>query len=746
MSKNKILKDICFFNINELKKKIFFDYNEKTIYYLSKKFNLSYDDCILMINNLYYLNQMNINDEKYLKLKEIKKFLDDNNLLIYDNNFLNYINSKNIITSYGKITCLNEKIFSLLDNINYVEGNNLKLKKIYEFDFIEDEIEYVAYNIAKLIEEGKDINKIKLVNVNSEYINILKKIFNFYNIPTNLNEKTSLYNLKIIREFINLLKENDKEESLNIFKEKYNLNNQNNLNIYNKIIEVLNKCFFINDYKNNIDFIIRIFKDSYLYKEKLKNCIECIKVEEIYDNDNYYFMLGFNSYFPKFYKDEDYLSDSLKIKLGFASSASINKNIKNYYINKLKGTNNLMITYKNKDYFNSYLVSTILNDVSSNVIKNPSIDMSITYSSRYNELKMAKELDSFYKYSTKSDSLGILLNNYNKDNYNSYDNTFKGIDNDSYLNMIDNKLVLSYSSLDNYYKCGFKYYLNNILKENEDLFSSFIGNLYHYVLSKIYDNNFDFDKEYNYYLNTRELTNKEEILLIKLKEELKQNIKLLKEQIDASDFKNCLCEKKISIDIKSKVSISLIGYIDKIVLSKDKKYAYVVDYKTGKPEISFDYLNEGLGMQLAIYMYLMNKSKDYADIFLVGCYLQRILDDDINKEELKLDGYTFNDLNVINSIDHNCYDKSFISGLKVKKSGELSSTSKVFDTENYKDILSVIETKINEAIEGITNCNFKINPKIVKGKNVSCKFCKFNDICYHSYKDNEIISGGEDDE
>ena len=207
-----------------------------------------------------------------------------------------------------------------------------------------------------------------------------------------------------------------------------------------------------------------------------------------------------------------------------------------------------------------------------------------------------------------------MLNNYSKDDYNSYDNTFKGIDTNKYLNMIDNKLLLSYSNLDTYYKCGFKYYLNTILNEKEDTFSIFIGNLYHHVLSKMYDKDFDFEKEYDTYSNTRNLSNKEKVLLIKLKDELKKNIVLLKEQADTSDFKYSICEQKISISIKSKISISLIGFIDKIMLDINKKYAYVVDYKTGKTEISFDYLEYGIGMQLAIYMYLMHKSKDYADI------------------------------------------------------------------------------------------------------------------------------------
>ena len=242
------------------------------------------------------------------------------------------------------------------------------------------------------------------------------------------------------------------------------------------------------------------------------------------------------------------------------------------------------------------------------------------------------------------------------------------------------------------------------------------------------------------------MNNKEEVLLFKLKEELKKNVQLLGEQINKSNFKKNLCEKEISIEIKSKASVVLKGFIDKIMFTNDYKYAYVVDYKTGKSEISFDYLEYGLGMQLAIYMYLMSKSKDYADIFLVGCYLQRILSDDINKEELKLDGYTFNDFNTIKLIDNAYFDKSFISGIKVKKDGSLSNSSKLFDSEYYSKILNTVELKIKEAIENITNAKFEINPKIVNGKNVSCNFCKYNDICYHEYKDSVIISGGDEDE
>ena len=41
--------------------------------------------------------------------------------------------------------------------------------------------------------------------------------------------------------------------------------------------------------------------------------------------------------------------------------------------------------------------------------------------------------------------------------------------------------------------------------------------------------------------------------------------------------------------------------------------------------------------------------------------------------------------------------------------------------------------------------NFKINPKVLGGKNIACTYCKFKDICFKTKHDEEII-GGEEDE
>ena len=54
----------------------------------------------------------------------------------------------------------------------------------------------------------------------------------------------------------------------------------------------------------------------------------------------------------------------------------------------------------------------------------------------------------------------------------------------------------------------------------------------------------------------------------------------------SSDELECYGKYKAKINLKSDISISLIGFIDKIMMDEEGKYAYVVDYKTGKPEIS----------------------------------------------------------------------------------------------------------------------------------------------------------------
>ena len=116
------------------------------------------------------------------------------------------------------------------------------------------------------------------------------------------------------------------------------------------------------------------------------------------------------------------------------------------------------------------------------------------YSNLYNKEVYYKKYDTFSKYGTKDESLSSLHAVYNDNLYGSYDNQYKGIDYNDVLNCLGNKLSLSYTSMDQYNKCAFAYYLKYILKINDykGSFSLFIGNVYHYVLEMHFKNkNFD---------------------------------------------------------------------------------------------------------------------------------------------------------------------------------------------------------------------------------------------------------------
>ena len=94
----------------------------------------------------------------------------------------------------------------------------------------------------------KNINTIKLCNVNDEYLFTLKRVFTNYNIPINIKENISLYSLPLTHVFISYLKENSKENTINYLKENYP-NDSQYINMY---INILNKYSFLENIDINL--------------------------------------------------------------------------------------------------------------------------------------------------------------------------------------------------------------------------------------------------------------------------------------------------------------------------------------------------------------------------------------------------------------------------------------------------------------------------------------------------------------
>jgi ATP-dependent helicase/DNAse subunit B len=773
LKNNNTLLNIKSYTKEYLKKKLLFDYDNKTIHYLMKKYGYKVDICKMYLDNMYYVDNINYESDKLNALVEMKTDLLDNNLLIIDNLFLNSLKNKKIIV-YGYYI---DKFFrKLLDKVSkyatveIIGNNNIKNNNLitYEFNDIESEISFVAYSICDLIKKGIDINKIKLGNISDDYIITLKRIFSFYNISLNLDNNINLYGTDIALSFINSFKEtNDLKSSLEEL--KYDLNDSNNLKIYNKIVNICNNYTWYNKEDNIIDMLINDFKNSFISNPKLDKVVEVINLREsIINDDEYIFLMNFNQgSMPITYQNIDYITDKLKEYVSLDRTLEKNKSELEICKNIILNIKNIVITYKLKSGMDEYYPSSLIDELNIKVIKNTLIDKTISYSNIMDEINLSKKLDKLIKYNEVDEDLDILYHNYSNTLYNTYNNKFSGIDNKLLLNYLNPKLKLSYSKVDDYFKCAFKYYINHIMnfKEKEETFYLTIGNLFHYVLSIAFLDDFDFDAAWNEYLKDIVLSSKEQFFLSKLKTELQFIINVINNQNRLSTFDKSLYEEKIYVNLNNKIPVTFSGIVDKIRYKEDTNTKIaIIDYKTGKTDINLCNVIHGLNMQLPIYLYLVSNSNKFNDPTFVGFYLQEILHNEIyndfktdyDKEKtdnLKLKGYTIDEEDLINEFDSSYADSRVIKSMKLTKNG-FSVYSKILNNNQINNLIKLVGNKINEAATNILDGKFDINPKRIGGANIACEYCEFKNICYMresdivnltEYKNLDFL-GGEDNE
>lgn len=752
---NKLL-NIKIMSLDELKKKYTFDYDNNTIMYLVKNYNIKVDIAITYIKNMYYLEDKIYKSNKLNKLNNLKKELIDNDLLIFDNLFINLLKQKHVVIyGYDYIDKYTNKIIDEIRNITDIEiiDKETKLNDnliVNEFDNIDDEIEFVATKIVKLINSSVDINKIKLANISSEYEYELTNIFKFYNLPIDLDKSISVYETKIGNKFINYCKNNCFNAALEKLKNEININDEDSIEIYNKIIDVCNKYDIENIDENVYKCLCHTLKNTKLKSKRLENSVEVIELKDnIINDDLYVFLLGFNQgNIPKIYKDEDYISDNLKYEINIETTLEKNIIEKQTITNIIKSIKNLTITYKLKTPFDLYYPSSLISDLNIEVIK-PKLNIKNSYSGIYNKIKLTQKLDKLIKFNEIDSDLGILYNTYKDINYLTYNNKFSGIAKGDLKEYLDNKLLLSYSSIDKFYRCKFRYYINNILKleKYEETFPIFIGNMFHYILSICFNYDFNFELEWNNYLKDKELSNKDKFFLNKLKSELIFIIDTIKEQEKLSNLKNKLYEEKIYINKDKNIKITFMGIVDKLMYEeKDgQTVVAIIDYKTGNPETNLNNTVYGIEMQLPVYLYLVKNSNKFSNVKFAGFYLQKILNNEvmlkngddiesIKRSNLKLQGYSNSNEEILKEFDFSYKDSELIKSMKMSSKG-FYSYAKIINDKKINKLIDIVDDKIDFAIDNILDANFEIDPKRIGNKNLGCEFCKFKDLCFMSEKD-----------
>lgn len=765
---NYPLYNVKIITLSELRQKLYFSYDERAIYYLMKKYGYLIDVAKMYIDRMYEVEIKTSNNSKIKKIIDLKEELIKENLLTFSLNFLDYIKDKTVV--FYECNLLKKEDISMLNELSkicetkYINEEITLCNQgcIYEFPTIEEEVTYIASRICEIVNKGGSFNNIKLCGANGEYQSIIKRIFEWYNIPIVFDDNY-LYGTSMAQTFLGVLDKKG-EEILEHLSSMYDLNNRKNLDIYNKLIQLLNKYAWIETYADVKSFLEEDLKNTTVGVVHYKNEVEIINDLANANDNDYIFLMGFNQGdIPKTNKDESYFNDTLKKELGLEVTSELNQRLYEKWLKEIKTTNNLIITYKLTSSLGEHYLSSLNDDLKLDIKK---VKPNYNYSNIHNQLLLGEKIDTFIKYGEKADDLELLYSNYPNLKYRSFNNAYSKINPDKLKKYLNNKLVLSYSSMNAYYQCRFRYYLSNILKLNvfEETFYTILGNLFHYILSIALKREINLKEEYSKYLSKciYQFNSREKYFLYNLENELEFIINTIKKQNEVNSLTKSYLEEKIEVN-KSNNNTEVIfkGFVDKILTNEEGDIVAIIDYKTGNPDLNLNNIVYGLDMQLPVYVYLARKKFPYANI--AGFYLQKILNNEISKDykhtyetlkedKLKLQGYSNSNISILEKFDASYNESKMIKGMRTTSKG--LGTKKVLRDDQIDVLASITEEKIDNAIENILNANFEINPKRVGMNNLGCKYCSFKDICFFTeknienlkeYKNMEFLGGEEDD-
>ena len=750
---NQQLINIKIYTISEFNKLFYFDYNLRTIKYIMDQYNVIYDIAKIYLNNMYYLEDKTYQNPKLQFLLKLKKDLIQQKLLKINRLFINSLPNHRVI--FYNLPETKELLFTQnkLCNITDVEIINSeeiipKKHQIYEIDTIENEVVFVANKICNLINSGFSPSNIYLTNLNDSYRKLIKRIFPMFNLLITLEEQQSIYGTFIVTKFFELY-DNDISKTLEAVKAL--VNSKEAEEIYNQLITAVNKYAAFDDYKIIYSMLKQDLKGIKIKTKDLENSIHEQNLDYPFNEDDYIFVMSFNQgILPVIHKDEEYLTDKDKEELSISYTVDYNLNERRALIKKLNCLNNVIITYKLKADGEDFNISNINEVLNYEIIRNNIIENK--YSNLYNKIKLNSLKDEFYKYGTKSSQLYTLNKHYLTLPYNTYQHSFTGINQNDFKEYLNNRLTLSYSSIDKYNRCPFSYYANYILKLNiyEETFFQIIGTLFHKILECFNQSNLSYDELWTQEINNieHEFTPKEQFFLKRLKTELAFIIETIKEQENFTDLKDELHEERVYTSLSGNMQITFTGIIDKIKYKEENGQTIIaiIDYKTGNPNLSLTSIPYGIDMQLPIYIYLAKNSRKLKNVKIAGFYLQKILNNEITvdnsssyeqlkKKNLLLQGYSNENIDILSVFDKSYMDSNIIKGMKLKKDYSFYSYTKVLSDEKINHICDIVVAQIKNSAQKISEAEFPIAPRKIGKENKGCALCKFKDLCYTTADD-----------
>ncbi len=724
--------DLKLFSKEELNKYVHYSVSEEALIYLIKKYHYTYEEAKAYIEDLVYVNEGTDNKTKFLL--SLKNELLDNNLLIAP---IGFTKKSDEIDIYGYSDQDSELLFILKSlglTPNYISNNAInKEETINYFERIEEETYFVLNEIAALLDKGISIKDIYILNRNKEYNYYLNKFAPRFGYKLNINSGANFYSLGAVKEFLKIYKSSsDLAESLEALKE---LLKDDPLYLD---IEGIVRDSSISEFsfEEQLDYLVNKFKEKEVPIKKFDNAVKVIN-NPTFLMGKYVFVIGFaQGVYPRSYKDDRFLNNfelSSINRLNAKDKTKLDDSQLNVFFNS---DNSFVFTFSNHSLTSNYYPSPIAKRREMTEAKPKLADF--FYSDDVIKLIYSdlKDLNHFYKEEPENYK---KLNGVVDVNYNSYSNSYQ------YKARVfdhSSKIKLSTSSLELCSICPFKYYLDRVLKVDEDDETYFIdvGNLAHHLFEHMREENFDFDRDFDE--NTKDLTLKPSqkyILNHNIRGQIKTAIDAIKKREHYYLNPTIYNELRVKYNIDNNTFID--GVIDNLV-TIDKTHFICVDYKTGNTKFDDSKLKYGLSTQLPTYSLLVSSDERFKDLSIAGLYINNVLttkiqieqkEDELIPSYLKLNGKTIADLDTAIKLDSTLGDSksSFINGLTVKKDGcSLRDSSSLVSKETFDEYKTITLNLFKEMNNNLRNNNFDIHPYYKNERDNGCQYCPYKDICY----------------
>jgi ATP-dependent helicase/DNAse subunit B len=377
----------------------------------------------------------------------------------------------------------------------------------------------------------------------------------------------------------------------------------------------------------------------------------------------------------------------------------------------------------------------------------------VMYSKKQASYLLCKLTDVAKLYKEETPTYAALNKLINID-YQAYSNNYTNTN----VYFPNTHLTHSYTAINMYYECPFKYYLSKILKIDpfETNFNAEFGTVVHETLRQINESNYDFDKFYDIEVNKRSWNASDLVFLDRLKP-------MMKEASDAILLhKRYMVNPSFVLETKLKFPLNqyadLEGRIDKLIVL-DNKFLVVVDYKSGDPKIQLDRLQDGSSLQLPTYALLAANDPVYSKFDTIGLYIHSFNNKSLTKEDLgdklipsylRLSGITTTNYEYAAYLDNSITGKgtrsSFISGYAVTAKNEVKASKTNIDPQQLSDYIDVTKQLYLDADSRIRNNSFPISPKFYGDDDNACKYCPYRDICFLRTSQIRNMKGSDDDE